>query len=207
MESIDPTPENSATAQPEAFPSVAQEETKWPKHYVEALQDWEKRVHRAASACKSAEAEMAERKAALNTAKKAFDAAVAYLRTEADNKPETLPLFDGQTPAAAPAPASVKASPPSGDAWKAWKLEDVEDLPGVALDAFERVNLRTLGDLTLWLSRGNRLEDLLGIGPAKAEKIADKLAALHLAKPWEAVASAEPLEPEDDDDQVEPDDE
>lgn len=217
VESIVPTTETSATGQPEALPSEAPEETKWPRHYVEALQDWEKRVRRAASACKELKAEMNDRKAELNKAKKAYEAAVAYFELEADREPEKFPLFDNQAKAA-PAPARTPAkveSPASFERWKAWKLEDIEDLPGGTLEAFERVNLQTLGELTAWIDRRNRLEDLPGIGPAKAEKIADKLAELHLSRPWDAVASAEPVKPEDeieaeeveDDDQAEPDDE
>lgn len=202
--------ETSATGQPEALPIVVSGEglqgiadTRWPNHYVEAMQEWQRRVERAEEECKEAESEMKSLKSQYSDAKKAFDGSVASLRTEVSRKPEKLPLFDNKP--AAPAPA--KATPDKeDDRWKGWKLEDVEDLPGGALDGFERVNLKTLGDLTSWQSRGNRLEDLPGIGPAKAEKISDTLASLHVSKPWE-VATATPDEVEPDDEIVTPEEE
>lgn len=201
------TPEASATGLLGAMSAYIAENgiagTVWPAHYVEAMQSWKLRVERAEAVCKSAEIEMNSLKAEHSKAKKAFDAAVMSLRTEVSREPEKLPLFDGQTKTQALAkPAPDKED----DRWKSWKLEDVEDLPGGAIDALESVNVRTLGEFTAWTSRGNRLEDLRGIGEKTADKISDTLAALHVSKPWE-VATATPDEVEPDDEIVTPEEE
>jgi hypothetical protein len=166
--------------EPEPHSEQAAEDAAWRSSVIEANESLKRKVRY-----------WEESKAETSALKKECDVASAYLSEVIDRKPEPLPLFDRK-----PTPATVATD----DRWRGWKLEDVEDLPGGSLAAFEAKGLVTLGDLVDWQAKGNRLEDLPGIGEVKAEKIAECLVATHAVRPWDQPIVAEAVADESDDD-------
>lgn len=86
---------------------------------------------------------------------------------------EALPLFDRK---AEPAPAV--ATDPDDDAWRDEPAAQLVSfgLSDSIMQALEAADLLTMGDLADWTKDGRRrVEDIPGIGPAKAEALSDAL--------------------------------
>lgn len=112
--------------------------------------------------------------------KNEWEAQVNRLTSLIRKSTERLPLFD-KKPA-----ATVEA----GDEEEAWREEPLAQLANHGLSdsvikALDDAEILTFGQLTDWTKTGNRkTEDIPGIGPARAEQIADATAAC-----WEAWAA------------------
>jgi hypothetical protein len=102
------------------------------------------------------------------TARKAdYEDAVVRLTARIKASKETLPLFD-RTPQTEPT-ADVGLNGAEGV-----QLADVEAFPTRVAVALEDIGITTIGQLAGW-ARTNRLEDLKGVGPAKAEAASDAM--------------------------------
>lgn len=103
--------------------------------------------------------------------KKAFEAAQDRLSRYLSDL--DMPLFDRP---------KAEARAPEPEAWRAFPLAGVEQFPEAALEAFEAVEVRTLGELADW-SAFKKLTDLAGVGDATAEKVEGALLAFWAAHP------------------------
>lgn len=142
-----------------------------------------KAVYEANANVRKAEGVIDRIKRELKNAKADYEAAVAILMRATTPTREPMPLFDDK-PKADDATTSVADD---SEKWRTWPLARMGDISEKALEAFGEKGLHTLGAVADWQASGNKLEDLDGIGPSKAEKIADALAEVHRDRPWDVV--------------------
>lgn len=109
------------------------------------------------------------------------------MRNAANGRSDTL--FDQVTPAAAP----------DGTDLEAWRLVTLTELGiegGLAKILEEHdPKLETLGALADWTSAGNGLNEIKGVGPAKADKLADAMEAYWAKHPRPAEATSADTRP------------
>jgi 5-methylcytosine-specific restriction endonuclease McrA/uncharacterized coiled-coil protein SlyX len=128
---------------------------------------------------------MAQTQAEAKLAKKEYESAVEHLQKlveehkDVEAAPVYVPpspeptLFDGasgQSKPAAPAPVN--------EAWRSIPIKDVlgELASDKLLEVLGKVPIETLGQMADWTAGvGHRLTDLDGVGPATADKLADKM--------------------------------
>lgn len=111
-------------------------------------------------------------------AKKVFDGLVEQLLEliRKVKNPPSMPLFDGVSE---PQPAASENTQVDDMAWRAVPLsEALVGLPESIIVSLNESNLQTMGELADWTAAyggRNKLTDIPGIGPAKAEKIEQAL--------------------------------
>ena len=111
--------------------------------------------------------EWADKKDEAGEAKKLYEAAVRELRRLIRAQGEHLPLFDG---------------PVENESWRPVLLDDLDITPA-SLKLLTEGGLSTVGELADWTAGGKSLEDVKGIGNARAESILDALDQFWAANP------------------------
>lgn len=172
-------------AKGEALPTQEQAEEQARK--LEAIAEMEvyRREMLVSICAKETEVEIARndwelKKERAGDAKKVFDGLVEQLLEliRKVKNPPSMPLFDGvPEPNRASSETDVTCTEPQ--AWRSVPLsEALVGLPEAIVTSLNESNLQTMGELADWTAAyggRNKLTDIVGIGPAKAEKIEQTL--------------------------------
>lgn len=146
---------------------------------LQDLRDFKERWNEAKANVSQKHARVEQLKDQLKTAKKAHDVAVAEL-LELDE--EEMPLFEQQKKTKAKA---VSSEPVAEEAWRGVSITEL-DIPVRIQEALLEHSppLTTLGALSDFTKDGwNQLEDIQGIGKAKATQISDAVADFYANHP------------------------
>lgn len=145
--------------------------------------DFQAAVFERHEALSRATAEWEGKDAAAKAAKKRMEAANEELIQLVAEARKGLPLFD--RPRADP-PAGMTAEAPAGDAgWREASISVLHvehGLPSAVEAKLRDAGLDTIGRLADFTAADNRLTDVPGIGPAKAEAVEDALAKFWAAR-------------------------
>lgn len=173
----EPTDEELDLVEDEELPGAEDSDEQHPP--CPSARQWDEIVE-AERAIASAESDVSEKSEALKAAKKRFEARVEALRDLIHRAEQGPDLFDCTS-------GSTRAEPTKPDL--RWRDLDVEVLAidhGVGETIVETISekngIKTMGDLVdFMLAKGDFwAKDLKGIGPTKAETIADAMTAFNL---------------------------
>lgn len=182
---VDELPYEVEGAKEETSPTQEQAEEQVRK--LEAIKEMEvfRREMLVSICAKETEVEIARndwelKKEKAGDAKKVFDGLVEQLLEliRKVKNPPSMPLFDGvPEPNRASSETDVTCTEPQ--AWRSVPLsEALVGLPEAIVTSLNESNLQTMGELADWTAAyggRNKLTDIAGIGPAKAEKIEQAL--------------------------------
>jgi DNA-binding PadR family transcriptional regulator len=104
--------------------------------------------------------EWADAKSEAAAAKGVHDTAVAELRRLIRAQNESNPLFDDPEP--------------EPEEWREVRLDSL-DIGEKLLEKVHDAGLETIGAISDWIAKGNRLVNIAGVGPAASEKLEDAL--------------------------------